>query len=124
MVDMSTLRGVLWTINEAHEKDQDSLTAALRPLVSLLEGGLEQDAIGRATVAAYVGPTIAHLGHQLATLTREHRECAITRIAPELRQMVAKDWKDEGSSMLFEGGEAPSATGAEISANLRSFQYI
>ncbi|CAN8011793.1 unnamed protein product, partial [Ixodes pacificus] len=118
--------GVLWTINEALEKGLDSLTAALGPLVSSLEKGLEQDAIGRAAVVAHVRPIIAHLGRQLATLTRERRECTITRIAPDLRQMVAKDWKDEGPSMLGEGGggEAPSVTGTEISANLRSFQYL
>ncbi|CAN8029494.1 unnamed protein product [Ixodes persulcatus] len=59
MVDMRTLWGVVWTINE---KGQDSLTAAFGPLVSLLEEGLEQDVIGWATVAAHVGPTIAHRG--------------------------------------------------------------
>ncbi|KAG0430198.1 hypothetical protein HPB47_022934 [Ixodes persulcatus] len=93
-LNSSLEEGTITAPGWALKKGQDSLTAAFGPLVSLLEEGLEQDVIGWATVAAHVGPTIAHLGLQLAALTRERRECAITRIVSELRQLVAKDGKD------------------------------
>ncbi|KAG0428780.1 hypothetical protein HPB47_024250 [Ixodes persulcatus] len=90
--------------DQALREGQESVAAAMEPLVGLLEIGLSEEAIDRKTVADHMGAATAHLGRLFASLSRERREGVIARVAPDLRQMVAHDGGDEGSPLLFGGG--------------------
>ncbi|KAG0420437.1 hypothetical protein HPB47_003493 [Ixodes persulcatus] len=83
---------------------QDAVAVAMGPLVGLLEIGLSEEVIDRRTMENQLGAATAHLGWLFASLTREHREGVIARVAPALRQMVAYDGGDEGSPLLFGEG--------------------
>ncbi|CAN7984046.1 unnamed protein product, partial [Ixodes hexagonus] len=96
--------GPITARDQALREGQDALSAAMGPLVALLESGLTEEAIERGKVAAHLGAAFSHLGRLFTALTRERRECVIGRVAPDLRQMVAEDCGDEGSPMLFGGG--------------------
>ncbi|KAG0438854.1 hypothetical protein HPB47_016838 [Ixodes persulcatus] len=62
---------------------------------------LEGETLRREAVAERLGATFSQMGRLFAMVTRERRECAIARVAPELRHMVAEDSGDEGSPKLF-----------------------
>ncbi|KAG0434231.1 hypothetical protein HPB47_019253 [Ixodes persulcatus] len=90
--------------DQALGEGQDTVAAAMSPLVGLLEIGLSEEVIDRRTVAEHLGAATAHLGRLFASLSRERREGVIARVAPNLRQMEAHDGGDEGSPLLFREG--------------------
>ncbi|KAG0425057.1 hypothetical protein HPB47_027753 [Ixodes persulcatus] len=87
--------------DQALKETQLCITSAMGPLVSLLEVCLEGETLRREAVAERLGATFSQIVRLFAMVTRERRECAIARVAPELRHMVAEDSGDEGSPKLF-----------------------
>ncbi|XP_042149887.1 uncharacterized protein LOC115316485 [Ixodes scapularis] len=95
--------GSITARDQALKETQLSITSAIGPLVSLLEVSLQEKTIRREVVAERLGATFSQMGRLSVMATRKRRECAITRVTPELRHIVAEDSGDEGSSEALSG---------------------
>ncbi|XP_040075775.1 uncharacterized protein LOC120847904 [Ixodes scapularis] len=90
--------GSITTRDQAIKETHLSMTSAMGPLVYLLEVGHEEKTTRREVVAERLGATFSQMGWLFVKVSRERRECAISRVAPQLRHMVPEDSGDEDSS--------------------------